>query len=107
MREQVQPSLDLAYTSLEQVPQQWDHKRQYHRFLPGGEHPLAHPTAVALDGAGAACQITGGATSHAARKVLPLHHPLWRVVHIALALLTLSQTIWHLVYALQLLLSRT
>lgn len=29
----------------------------------------------------------------------------WRVVHIALALLTLSLTIWHIVYALQLLLS--
>jgi hypothetical protein len=28
----------------------------------------------------------------------------WRVLHIALALLTLGLTIWHLVYALQLLL---
>jgi hypothetical protein len=96
--------LDLAYTSLEKTPLQWSRERQDHGFLLDGESPLVRPGAVAPDEQEqlAALQAVQRALRREALYRSVIHS--WRVLHIALALLTLGLTIWHLVYALQLLL---
>jgi len=96
--------LDLAYTSLEKTSRQWSWEGQDHRFFPDGERPVVRPVAVALDGQKqlAALQVVQRAMRREGFYRSIIYY--WRAVHIALALLTLGLTIWHLVYALQLLL---
>jgi hypothetical protein len=95
---------DLAYISLEQTPQQWNREGQNHRFLPDGERPVAHPAAVALDGQKQLAALEGVQRAMRRERFYRSIIHYWRVVHIMLALLTLGLTIWHVVYALQLLL---
>jgi len=96
--------LDLAYTSLEKTPQQWSCEGHDHRPLLDGERPVVRPGAGVLDGQKqlVALQMVQRAMRREAFYRSVIHY--WRVVHIALALLTLGLTIWHIVYALQLLL---
>jgi hypothetical protein len=96
--------LDLAYTSLEKTPQQWNREGKNHRFLPGGEHPVARPVEVALDGQEQLAALQAVQQAIRRERLYRSIIRSWRVVHLALALLTLGLTIWHLVYALQLLL---
>jgi hypothetical protein len=90
--------MDLAYTSLEKLPQQRQNKRRNQSFLSSLEHPVAP--------AGKEQLATLLAVQQAMRRERFYRSVIrsWRLVHIALALLTLGLTIWHIVYALQLLL---
>ncbi len=96
--------LDLVYTSLEETPQQWSRGRQDHGFLLDGERSVVRPGAGALGGQEQLAPLQ--AVQRAMRREAFYRSVIrsWRVLHIALALLTLGLTIWHLVYALQLLL---
>jgi hypothetical protein len=98
-------SLDLTYTSREKIPQQWSRQGQQHRLLPNEER-LYPPHWAGGDGQEqlAALKVVQQAMWREGfyRSVIQY----WRVLHLALALLTLGLTLWHLVYALQFLLSK-
>lgn len=96
-------SWDLAYISLEETPQEMSRNAAQHRFVPDKKSTLTRPGAL-----------IPGAQEHMAalQKVQRALHReqfyryvirYWRVFHISLALLTVGLTLWHIEYALQLL----
>ena len=99
----LQTPWDLAYISLEATPQELSLEANHYRFVPDRKSELARPGAL-----------MPGAQEHiselqkverAMQRELFYRYVIryWRKFHIALALLTLGLTIWHLVYAAQLL----
>jgi hypothetical protein len=100
----LQTPWDLAYISLEATPEELSLEANHYRFVPDRKSELAQPGAL-----------MPGAQEHiselqeverAMQRELFYRYVIryWRKFHIALALLTLALTIWHLVYAGQLLL---
>ncbi len=94
---------DIAYISLEATPQELSREQAQYRFVPDKKSALARPGAL-----------MPGAEEHIAaledvRRAMQREQffryviRYWRVFHIFLALLTAGLTIWHLVYAAQLL----
>jgi hypothetical protein len=94
---------DLAYISLEATPQELSAEAPQYRFIPDKKSNLARPGAL-----------LPGAQEHiselervqqALRREQFYRYVIryWRVFHVALALLTIGLTVWHLVYAAQLL----
>ena len=95
---------DLAYISLEATPQELNRLLGRHRLVPDKQSALTHPAAYMP---GTQEQITQLQTvQHAMQREYFYRHIIryWRLFHIALALLTLGLTLWHLIYAAQLLL---
>ena len=99
----LQTPWDLAYVSLEATPQELSLEANHYRFVPDRKSELARPGAL-----------MPGAQEHiselqeverAMQRELFYRYVIryWRKFHIALTLLTLALTIWHLVYAGQLL----
>ena len=95
---------DLAYISLEATPQELSREESQYRFIPDKKSGLTRPGAL-----------MPGAQEHiselreverAMQREQFYRHVIryWRKFHIALALLTLGLTVWHLIYAAQLLL---
>ncbi len=105
-RTKIQPlasSWDLAYVSLEETPQEVRQGAQQYRFVPDRKSMLTRPGAL-----------IPGAQEHlsemeqvqrAMQREQVYRHIIryWRTVHILLALLTVGLTVWHLEYALSLL----
>jgi len=100
----LQTPWDLAYISLEATPQELSLEANHYRFIPDKKSELARPGAL-----------MPGAQEHiselqeveqAMQRELFYRYVIryWRKFHIALALLTLALTLWHLIYAGQLLL---
>ena len=92
-------SWDLAYISLEETPQELSRDAQHYRFVPDKKSALAQPEAL-----------IPGAKEH----VSALHHVqqalqreqvyrymirYWRIFHIALMVVTVGLTLWHIEYA--------
>jgi hypothetical protein len=95
---------DLAYISLEATPQELGREAGQYRFIPDKRSGLARPGALMP---GAHEHITELAEVERAMKREQFYRYViryWRKFHVALALLTIGLTIWHLVYAAQLLL---
>lgn len=99
----LQTPWDLAYISLEATPQELSLEANHYRFIPDKKSALVDPGAL-----------MPGAQEHiselreveqAMKRELFYRYVIryWRKFHIFLALLTLALTIWHLVYAGQLL----
>ncbi len=99
----LQTPWDLAYISLEATPQELSLEANHYRFVPDKKSAFMHPGAL-----------MPGAQEHiselqeveqAMQRELFYRYVIryWRKFHILLALLTLGLTIWHLVYAGQLL----
>ena len=99
----LQTPWDLAYISLEATPQELSLEANHYRFVPDRKSDLLRPGAL-----------MPGAQEHiselqeverAMQRELFYRYIIryWRKFHIALAFLTLALTIWHLVYAGQLL----
>ncbi len=99
----LQKPWDLAYISLEATPQELSLEANHYRFIPDKQSELTRPGAF-----------MPGAQEHiselqeverAMQRELFYRYVIryWRKFHIALALLALALTIWHLVYAGQLL----
>lgn len=96
-------SWDIAYISLKETPQEVSRNSQQYRFVPDKKSELAAPGAL----------IPGYNEQMEELKIV--QHALqreqfyraliryWRIFHVILVLLTLALTIWHLVYAGQLL----
>ncbi len=99
----LQTSWDLAYISLEATPQELGLEANHYRFIPDKKSELVRPGAL-----------MPGAQEHiselqeveqAMQRELFYRYVIryWRKFHILLALLTLALTLWHLIYAGQLL----
>ncbi len=100
----LQTPWDLAYFSLEATPQELSLEANHYRFIPDKKSELLRPGAL-----------MPGAQEHiselreveqAMQRELFYRYVIryWRKFHIVLALLTLALTLWHLIYAGQLLL---
>ena len=100
----LQTPWDLAYFSLEATPQELGLEANHYRFIPDKKSELLRPGAL-----------MPGAQEHiselreveqAMQRELFYRYVIryWRKFHIVLALLTLALTLWHLIYAGQLLL---
>jgi len=95
---------DLAYISLDATPQELSLETGHYRFIPDKKSELTRPGALMP---GAQEQISELRTVERAMQREQFYRYIiryWRRFHVALALLTLGLTIWHIVYALQLLL---
>lgn len=95
---------DLAYISLDATPQELSRETGHYRFIPDKKSELARPGAFMP---GAQEQISELRTVERAMQREQFYRYIiryWRKFHVALALLTLGLTIWHIIYALQLLL---
>lgn len=96
-------SWDIAYISLEETPQEVKLNSQQYRFVPDKKSALATPGAL-LPGYNE--QIEELQYVQRALQREQFYRALiryWRIFHVLLVLLTLALTIWHLVYAGQLL----
>jgi hypothetical protein len=97
-------SWDLAYISLEETPQELSRNSQQYRFVPDKKSALARPEALMP---GAQEHISAlKSMQQAMQRELFYRYVIryWRVFHVSLALLTVGLVLWHIVYALQLLL---
>jgi hypothetical protein len=100
----LQTPWDLAYISLEATPQELSLEANQYRFIPDKKSELVRPGALMP---GAQEQISElQEVERAMQRELFYRYVIryWRKFHILLALLTLALTLWHLVYAAQLLL---
>jgi len=99
----LQTPWDLAYISLEATPQELSLEANHYRFVPDRKSELARPGAL-MPGAQEHISELQEVERAMQRELFYRYIILyWRKFHIALALLTLALTIWHLVYAGQLL----
>ena len=95
---------DLAYISLDATPQELSREAGHYRFIPDKKSELARPGALMP---GAQEQISELRTVERAMQREQFYRYIiryWRKFHVALALLTIGLTVWHIIYALQLLL---
>lgn len=95
---------DLAYISLESTPQELSREDAQFRFVPDKKSELLRPGALMP---GSQEQISElEEVRQAMRHELFYRYIIryWRAFHIALALVTLGLLVWHIVYALQLML---
>ena len=95
---------DLAYISLESTPQELSRANGQYRFVPDKKSSLMQPGALMP---GSQEQINAlDEVQHAMRRELYYRFitRYWRRFHVLLALTTLGLLIWHIVYALQLML---
>lgn len=95
---------DLAYISLESTPQELSRDNAQFRFVPDKKSELLRPGALMP---GSQEQISElEEVQQAMRHELFYRYIIryWRVFHITLALVTLGLLVWHIVYALQLML---
>lgn len=100
----LQTPWDLAYISLEATPQELSLEANHYRFIPDKKSELVLPGALMP---GAQEQISElQEVERAMQRELFYRYVIryWRKFHILLALLTLALTLWHLVFAAQLLL---
>jgi hypothetical protein len=100
----LQTPWDLAYISLEATPQELSLEANHYRFVPDRKSELVRPGALMP---GAQEHISElNEVEQAMQRELFYRYVIryWRKFHILLTLLTLALTIWHLVYAGQLLL---
>lgn len=94
---------DLAYISLEATPQEMSREAGQYRFVPDRKSELVRPGALMP---GAQEQISELRKVEAAMQREQFYRYMiryWRRFHVLLALLTIGLTIWHVIYAAQLL----
>ncbi len=100
----LQTPWDLAYISLEATPQELSLEANHYRFVPDKKSELMRP-GVFMPGAQEHISELREVEQAMQRELLYRYViRYWRKFHVLLALLTLALTIWHLVYAGQLLL---
>lgn len=97
-------SWDMAYLSLEETPQEVQRDSIQYRFVPDRRSELERPGALIP---GAQEQMSAlEDIKHAMRREARHRYVIryWRIFHICLAWLTIGLTLWHLEYAVALLL---
>ncbi|QBD80614.1 hypothetical protein EPA93_33430 [Ktedonosporobacter rubrisoli] len=99
----LQTSWDLAYISLEETPQELSRDTAQYRFVPDRKSALARPGAL-LPGAQEHISALKEVQQALAREQFYRYViRYWRIFHIVLALVTIGLTLWHIEYAVQLL----
>ncbi|GAC1390006.1 MAG: hypothetical protein NVS4B11_02910 [Ktedonobacteraceae bacterium] len=97
-------SWDLAYISLAETPQELRRNEPHYRFVPDRKSVLAQPGALLP---GAQAQIAAMRdVQHALQREQFFRYIIryWRILHICIALATVGLIIWHIEYAITLLL---
>jgi hypothetical protein len=100
----LQTPWDLAYISLEATHQELSREANHYRFIPDKKSELMRPGALMPGAQEHMSEIQE--VEQAMQRELFYRYVIryWRKFHILLALLTLALTLWHLIYAGQLLL---
>ena len=94
---------DLGYISLEATPQELGDEAPQYRFIPDKKSNLARPGALMPGAQEHISELEHVQKAMQREQFYRYIIRYWRVFHVALALLTAGLTIWHLVYAAQLL----
>jgi hypothetical protein len=99
----LQTPWDLAYISLEATPQELSLEANHYRFVPDKKSELLRPGALMPGMQEHISELRE--VEQAMQRELFYRYVIryWRKFHILLALLTLALTLWHLIYAGQLL----
>ncbi len=98
----LQTPWDLAYISLEETPQELNRDAAHYRFVPDKKSALAQPGALLPGAREHYTELQY--VQHALQREQFLRHIIryWRVFHISLAMLTVALTLWHIEFALSL-----
>lgn len=94
---------DLGYISLEATPQELSEDAPQYRFIPDKKSNLALPGALMPGAQEHISELESVQKAMQREQFYRYIIRYWRVFHVLLALLTAGLTIWHLVYAAQLL----
>ena len=94
---------DLGYISLEATPQELGDDAPQYRFIPDKKSNLARPGALMPGAQEHISELERVQKAMQREQFYRYIIRYWRVFHVMLALLTAGLTIWHLVYAAQLL----
>ena len=99
----LQAPWDLAYISLEETPQEMDRDAQQYRFIPDRKSALARPGALIPGAREQVDALRSVQLALAREQYLRYIIRFWRILHISLAVLTVGLTLWHIEFALTLL----
>jgi hypothetical protein len=99
----LQAPWDLAYISLEETPQEMDRDAQQYRFIPDRKSALARPGALIPGAREQVAALRSVQQALAREQYLRYIIRFWRIFHISLAVLTVGLTLWHIEFALTLL----
>jgi hypothetical protein len=100
----LQTPWDLAYISLEATPQELSREAGHFRLVPDKKSELIRPGALMPGAQEHISELKEVESAMQREQYYRYIIRYWRKFHILLALLTLALTVWHLVYAAQLLL---
>jgi hypothetical protein len=95
---------DLAYISLEATPQELSHEAGQYRFIPDKKSELTYPGALMPGAQEHMSDLQEVERAMQREQIYRYIIRYWRKFHLVLALLTLALMLWHLIYAVQLLL---
>ena len=95
-------SWDLAYIPLEATPHELSREAGQYRFVPDKKSALTRPDALMPDAQEHIAELRG--VERAMQRELFYRYVIryWRVFHIVLAVVTVGLTLWHIEYALSL-----
>jgi hypothetical protein len=96
-------SWDLAYITLDETPQELQNDTAQYRFVPERKSTFSRPGALIPGAHEQMSELHNVQQALQREEFFRYIIRYWRIFHIALALLTVGLTLWHLVYALQLL----
>ena len=99
----LQTPWDLAYISLEATPQELSREANHYRFVPDKKSDLMRPGAFMPGAREHISELQEVERAMQREQYYRYIIRYWRRFHVLLALLTLGLTVWHLVYAAQLL----
>ena len=99
----MQTPWDLAYISLEATPQELSREANHYRFVPDKKSDLMHAGAFMPGAQEHISELREVERAMQREQFYRYIIRYWRKFHVLLALLTLALTLWHLVYAAQLL----
>jgi hypothetical protein len=100
----LQTPWDLAYISLEATPQELSREAGHFRLVPDKKSELVRPGALMPGAQEHISELQEVESAMQREQYYRYIIRYWRKFHILLALVTLALTVWHLVYAAQLLL---
>ena len=95
---------DLAYISLEATPQELSREEGHYRFIPDKKSELMRPGAFMPGAQEHIYELQEVERAMQREQFYRYIIRYWRIFHVMLALLTLALTLWHIIYAAQLLL---
>jgi hypothetical protein len=94
---------DLAYISLEATPQELSREAGQYRFVPDKKSELTRPGALMPGAREHIAELQEVERAMQRESFYRYVIRYWRRLHVTLALVTLALTLWHLIYAAQLL----